>query len=209
MKTTLKILALVIASMIFFNFYNANETVNDHLSYESGYDDFLELAHEIKGERENRLINFDTFLEMKKDSNTIVLDSRSSELYINKHLKGAINLPFPQYTQKILEKLIPNKDTRILIYCNNNFIGDEINFGSKSFQPSLSDMSNNDILSKRKPILLALNIPTYITLSGYGYNNIYELSKAIHVNDPRVIFEGERTKFVRMEPITIKSTKQN
>lgn len=159
MKTTLKILVLVIASMAFFNFYNDKETVNDQSSYESGYDDFLELAHEIKDEREKRLIDLKTFLEMQKDPNTIVLDSRSSELYINKHLKGAINLPFPQYTQKNLEKIIPNKDTRILIYCNNNFIGDEVNFGSKKYRPTSSDMSNNDILRKRKPILLALNIP--------------------------------------------------
>ena len=40
------------------------------------------------------------------------------------------------------------------------------------------------------PITLALNIPTYINLYGYGYQNIYELSELISVYDTRIQFEG-------------------
>ena len=41
-----------------------------------------------------------------------------------------------------------------------------------------------------KAITLALNIPTYINLFGYGYRNVYELSELISVHDPRIQFEG-------------------
>jgi hypothetical protein len=39
---------------------------------------------------------------------------------------------------------------------------------------------------------LALNIPTFINLYGYGYRNVYELSELVSVHDPRLEFEGTR-----------------
>lgn len=41
-----------------------------------------------------------------------------------------------------------------------------------------------------KAITLALNIPTYINLFGYGYQNVYELSELISIFDSRIQFEG-------------------
>ena len=41
-----------------------------------------------------------------------------------------------------------------------------------------------------KPLTLALNIPTYINLYGYGYKNVYELSELVSVFDRRIEFEG-------------------
>ena len=38
--------------------------------------------------------------------------------------------------------------------------------------------------------MMALNVPTYINLYGYGYRNVYELDELVDVNDPRVEFEG-------------------
>jgi hypothetical protein len=38
--------------------------------------------------------------------------------------------------------------------------------------------------------MLALNVPTYVTLYGYGYRNVYELDELVKVSDPRVTFEG-------------------
>ena len=38
--------------------------------------------------------------------------------------------------------------------------------------------------------MLALNIPTYINLYGYGYRNVYELNELVSVRDRRVEFEG-------------------
>ena len=39
-------------------------------------------------------------------------------------------------------------------------------------------------------ITLALNIPTYLALYGYGYRNIYELNELVNIDDPRVKLEG-------------------
>lgn len=41
-----------------------------------------------------------------------------------------------------------------------------------------------------KPITLALNIPTYINLYGYGYRNVYELSELVNTNSGKIEFEG-------------------
>jgi len=39
-----------------------------------------------------------------------------------------------------------------------------------------------------KVISLALNVPTYINLYGYGYQNIYELDELVDLKDTRVKF---------------------
>ena len=44
--------------------------------------------------------------------------------------------------------------------------------------------------AQEKPVMLALNVPTYITLYGYGYRNVYELDELVKVSDPRASFEG-------------------
>lgn len=75
------------------------------------------------------------------------------------------------FTAEKLAKIIPSKDTKILIYCNNNIDGDTIAFARKSAP-------------------LALNIPTFINLYGYGYRDVYELSILLDVGDPRFTFQG-------------------
>ncbi|WP_428231778.1 rhodanese-like domain-containing protein [Flavobacterium sp.] len=156
------------------------------------YDDFKNLVLEVEKERKNRLVSLDTFLKMSHGSNTIILDTRSDFRYNRKHLKGAIHLDFTDFTQENLTKLIPDPKTRILIYCNNNFDGDQINFASKMFIPKSAP--ETQILANRKPIMLALNIPSYINIYGYGFKNIYELDELVNVNDPRIKFEGTEVK---------------
>lgn len=68
-----------------------------------------------------------------------------------------MNLPFSDIAVDSLKTTIPDKDTPILIYCNNNFRNNELAFASKA------------------PIA-SLNLSTYISLYGYGYRNIYELA---------------------------------
>jgi hypothetical protein len=129
---------------------------------------------------------------MSKENNVVILDSRSDFRFNRKHLKGAIHLDFTDYTQENLRTLIPDTNTRILIYCNNNFDGDKVDFPSKMALHSTK--IETQILSNRKPIMLALNIPTYINLYGYGYKNIYELDELVNINDKRITFEGSVIK---------------
>lgn len=159
----------------------------------ASYDDFKNLVTEVESYRAERLIDLETFLKMSKEKNTVILDTRSDFRYGRKHLKGAIHLDFTDFTQDALWQLIPpNPETRILIYCNNNFDGDQVDFRSKVSRPL--EKPETQILSNRKPIMLALNIPTYLNLYGYGYRNIYELDELVNVNDERIEFEGTEVK---------------
>lgn len=152
------------------------------------FDDFKALVAAVEAHRAERLIDFDTFLKKSKEPNVIILDTRSSFRFERIHLKGAQHLAFTDFTQKSLAQTIPTLDTTILIYCNNNFDGDEVNFATKAFTPT--DVISAQMANQSKPRMMALNIPTYVNLYGYGYTNVYELDELLSVKDPRVAFEG-------------------
>ena len=134
-------------------------------SAEIDYDGFMELSGEVWELRENRLLTLEDFNAMAAEPNTIILDARSRYAFDMGHIAGAVNLPFSDFTDEKLAEVIPNKDTRVLIYCNNNFTDDA-----------------EPIPLKR--ISLALNIPTFINLYGYGYENIYELGVLTETTHP-------------------------
>ena len=151
------------------------------------FEAYEKLVSEVKGHRQSRLVSIDRFQEMSHQENVIILDTRSAEMFRRKHIKGAVHLNFSDFTQENLAALIPDPDTKILIYCNNNIDGDEINFATKTVKPLL-------IRKDIKAITLALNIPTYINLYGYGYRNVYELTELVFPWDKRIIFEGTEVK---------------
>ena len=154
------------------------------------FEDFKQLVSDVEAHRKERLIDLDTFLKMSKQKGVVILDTRSDFRYDRKHVKGARHLDFTDFTQNNLTKVIPNPETIVLIYCNNNFDGDEIDFATKMAGP----MPQMQRQFATKPVMLALNIPTYINLYGYGYHNVYELSELVNVNDPRIEFEGSVVK---------------
>jgi hypothetical protein len=151
------------------------------------YNSFETLVQEVKAHRAKRLVNGDSFTRMTNENGVVILDTRSDSMYKRKHIKGAIHLNFSDFTQENLFRLIPNPDTKLLIYCNNNIALDDANFITKTVKPTI-------IKRNIKPITLALNIPTYINLYGYGYRNVYELNELIYPNDSRIIFEGTEVK---------------
>ena len=154
------------------------------------YDAFTNLVSKVENHRAERLVTVEKFHEMSEEENTIILDTRSTEMYNAKHVKGAVHLNFSDFTQATLSSLIPDKTTRILIYCNNNFANDRIYFPSKGSRPIETKLEITEFYDAGTGISLALNIPTYINLFGYGYENIYELKDLISVYDPVVKFEG-------------------
>ena len=156
------------------------------------FDDFKNLVTEVETHREQRLIDLDTFLKMSKEPGVIILDSRSTFRYDRIHLKGAKHLSFTDFTQDNLGEVIPSFETIILIYCNNNFEGNQTDFASKVAMPinNSGDIITAQFNLQEKPLMMALNIPTYVNLYGYGYHNVYELNELVNVNDPRIIFEG-------------------
>lgn len=145
------------------------------------YPAYQQLVSEVAKHRQGRIVSFDQFLQLSANSWVIILDTRSRSLYEQKHISWALNLPFTEFTEQNLAKIIPSKDTTILIYCNNNIDGDVVNFADKS-APTVNNVSER--------ITLALNIPTYINLYWYWYRNIYELWELVSIDDSRLIMGG-------------------
>lgn len=156
------------------------------------FDDFKGLVAEVETHRTAHLIDLNTFLKMSKEEGVIIFDSRSDFRFDRIHVKGAKHLAFTDFTQDNLKKVIPNPDAKILIYCNNNFEGNQTDFATKAFIPGArADKTvSAQFDAQAKPLMMALNIPTYINLYGYGYRNVYELDELVKVNDPRITFEG-------------------
>jgi rhodanese-related sulfurtransferase len=132
---------------------------------------YLREAKEAAAYRESRRVSEEEFLRMASEPGTIVLDARSREKYDELHVKGAVNLSFPDITIASLAEMIPDKNTRVLIYCNNNFTGAESAFPSKIARASL-------------------NLSTFISLYSYGYRNIYELGPLVEIAQSKLPFEG-------------------
>ena len=132
---------------------------------------FLRVSALAARHREPRRISQDEFIRMSREAGTIVLDARSKQRFDELHVKGALHLSFPDITIESLSKAIPDRKTRILIYCNNNFRNAEGPFPSKL--PSAS-----------------LNLSTYVALYNYGYHNVYELADTLDLSASKLEFES-------------------
>ena len=138
----------------------------------------LRVAAEAARHRAARRIDEDTFIRMSGEPGTVVLDARSRERYDELHVRGAVNLSFPDITAARLAQLVPDRGTRILIYCNNNFTGAPGPFPTKL--PSAS-----------------LNLSTFAALYDYGYRNVYELRPLLDARTTRIAFAGSLAAAVR------------
>ncbi len=135
------------------------------------YTKHLRIASEVQPVREKRRLTEDQFITAAAERGTVVLDARSADKFKLRHIRGAISLPFTDFTVESLAKVIPEKTTRILIYCNNNFRGAPVSLAGKIAPASL-------------------NISTYIVLATYGYTNVYELGPLLDVKTTGIEFEG-------------------
>lgn len=215
------------------------------------YDAFEQLVKEVKEHRKTRLVSIDSFASMSRQPNVVILDTRSDSMYKKMHIKGAIHLNFSDFTQENLVRLIPDPNTRILIYCNNNFSDDarltpvayqalfpavvtkaaipryfeqatiipdpklaakgaKAGAAQKNITPESNDLSSHTAAApatspgNAKPLTLALNIPTYINLYGYGYKNVYELSELVYMGlDPRIQYEGTDVPLVPVQQANV------
>jgi len=156
------------------------------------FEDFKGLVAKVEAHRASRLIDLNTFLKMSQESGVIILDTRSTFRFDRIHLKGAKHLCFTDFTQDNLGKILSSPETKILIYCNNNFDGNQTDFATKiaTPRPKPGSALTTQFASQEKRIMMALNIPTYINLYGYGYHNVYELNEYVKVTDPRISFAG-------------------
>lgn len=132
------------------------------------YGGFEDLTGEVRHLRSKRLIPFEKFKEQAASRGTLLLDARSETAFREGHIKGAVNLPLPDFNaDSLAERIGRDRKRMILIYCNNNF-------------------SNRTRPVPMKARSLALNIQTFINLVGYGYSNVWELADVIDFNHPKV-----------------------
>src|SRR4051812_14538478 len=131
---------------------------------------YLRIANEAAAHRAARRVSEAQFIRMSREPGTVILDARSREKYDELHVKGAINLSFPDIATSTLQAAIPDRATRILIYCNNNFAN-----AAGPFPAKLATAS--------------LNLSTYIALYNYGYRNVYELAPLVDLARSQLEFE--------------------
>ena len=125
------------------------------------YPGFAALIGPLGKVREAHRLAWQPFMERARRDDALLLDARSADAFARGHLAGAVNLPFTDFTDEALARVIgPDRNRPIFIYCNNNF----------------SD-NRDPVVTKRAP--MALNIPTFINLHGYGYANVWELADVV------------------------------
>ena len=136
------------------------------------YAAFATLVSELGPLREARRLPWADFAKAARSGNALLLDARSADAFARGHLKGAVNLPFTDFTAESLRAVVGDDPSRpIYIYCNNNF-------------------SDHRAPVPLKSAPLALNIPTFINLHGYGYRNVWELADVIGSADADVAWEA-------------------
>jgi phage shock protein E len=136
------------------------------------YPGFAALTGDLAKVREARRLSWAEFSARAAADGALLLDARSADAFARGHLKGAVNLPFTDFTDEALAAVIGTNPNRpIYIYCNNNFRDHRA-----------------PVMLKRAP--MALNIPTFINLHGYGYRNVWELADVIGTGDAGVEWEG-------------------
>jgi hypothetical protein len=131
---------------------------------------YLRMATQAASHRETRRVSEEEFIRLAQRPGTVILDARSAAKYAALHVHGAVNLSFPDLTIDSLARLAPDRETLILIYCNNNFA------------------NAPDPMPTKLPAA-ALNLATYTALYTYGYRNVYELGPYLDVNTTRIRFD--------------------
>ncbi len=97
----------------------------------------------------NQELHLQGFLDLKKQGPVVVLDIRSKESFDRWHIKGSVNEPLSELTEKTLPKLAPDKSTPVVLACDF------------SFQPTR---------------MVAGTLQAYPVLKASGYTKIYRLN---------------------------------
>ena len=158
--------------------------LNNPLIDAKGFADDTSRALEV---RQGHLLSEIDFVRMAQEKDTIILDARSANRFAQAHVADAINLPFTEFSVASLAKIVPNKHSRILFYCNNNFDTEPKSVQYENANEYLQAMK---VAMFAKSVRSPLNLPTYVSLYSYGYDNIYELGVAVNPLQTNMRFEG-------------------
>ena len=135
------------------------------------------------------------FAKTAKDPKVIILDARGASFYDLLHIEGAVNLPYTHFSAKSLAKVIPSKNTRILIYCRNN-----LEYKTALPRQYLEDLGITEEKMADESFIFptafenpklpstGLNLFTFVTLYEYGYQNVSVLDNVVDPFDSSIEF---------------------
>jgi Rhodanese-like domain len=132
---------------------------------------FLDSAKKAIELRKSRRLTEEEFIRQSREKGVVVLDARSKDRYEQLHIRGAMSLPYTDFSFDSLAERLPDKSVKILIYCNNNFRGNVPEFPVKSAG-------------------VALNLNTFTSLYEYGYRNVYELGPEVDLQETKLELVG-------------------
>jgi rhodanese-related sulfurtransferase len=126
--------------------------------------------------RNSRQLSIAEIIEMLKDKGTVLLDTRGDADYAKLHIKGAKHLSYADMNTERLAKMYPDKNTRIIVYCDSAIVSP---------------------LTRMMP----LSSNAFIDLNMYGYKNIYEMRSIMKLRPYQeqckeilnIPFEGEHS----------------
>lgn len=131
------------------------------------YPGYRRVVERMAEQRDERRLNEAEFVAAMDLPGALVLDARSREAYARRHVLGAVNLPLTDFHAASLAATIPSKRTPVLIYCNNNFSGDDQAFPAQVARAALS-------------------LATWTSLRSYGYANLFELSGRYDIHRTKI-----------------------
>lgn len=105
-------------------------------------------------------ISFEQFKKESQTSGAVILDLRSEAEYKEGHFKGA-RLMGADIKEEKLKQLVPNKQSKIIVYCSNTFF------------PSRRISLNNVCL----PQIIALGYPNVFVIEEIWHKDFDEISK--------------------------------
>jgi hypothetical protein len=113
------------------------------------------------------------FLELREKGPVVVLDVRGTESFERRRLKGSINAPLTDLTEKNLPALAPDKDTPVVLACDYSFY----------------------------PVrMIAMTLQAYPVLKANGYTHIYRLNLwSSRENGGTMISPQEQEKLLEFE----------
>lgn len=173
-----RLTALAAAAVFVACVLGANSSLSamtERLGDVDGFDAFVEAAEAAADRRTHALTPLDDFKSLIGQENTVLLDTRSRDAFERLHIDGAVNVEFADVSAETLLGVGIDSSTRVLIYCNNNFVSDG--------EPAAISLQS-------KSTRTALNVPTTVTLRQAGVDKVVELAEAVAFTDSRLPLVG-------------------
>ena len=117
-------------------------------------------------------LHMNGFLDLQKQGPVVVLDVRSKESFARRHIKGSLNAPLTDLTEKNLPNLVPDKNTPVVLACDYSFM----------------------------PVRqIAMTLQAYPVLRENGYTKIYRLNLWDDKEHNKMLESADQEKLISFE----------